>query len=862
MAERAEIVLSASDKTAAAFASAKRNLTALQAATVGTVAKFGAIGAGITAAIGTVAKAVSLVDPRPIFETADQLAKLSQRSGIAVENLSALQYAGKLADVSTEELADSVKKLNVNISAAARGEKEQAAAFRTIGVEVKDAAGNVRDADQVLGDIADRFSTYADGANKVALANALGGRSFEKLIPLLNGGRQGLADARAEAERFGAVISGDLAAKSEKFNDNITRLGVAADALKVAVAGGVIDALVEYSDEAVEAAKSSDLLGFSLRKLADVFTGKATREFVFGKALAESDFKLAQQRVDGLNARIEALQARLAQDPGNGGLLRQLQFLQSAAKAADSELAKLADSRKGEGLGTGNLSSAARAALFDKDRTPVPQPRQAPALPGAGGGASTAAADAEALLRKQLDGRLKLIADSLEEQRDLFQFNEQRLAELYAAGNLSIDAYFDKKAQAQTEFLAQQKAGFDAEIAALREAQAKQAKPQDRQDTENRIAEVMARQAKATREAGQAAEVAGTQRKRAAAEFEASLAALNAQILELQGDRFGAELLRNAEEVAKAQKLLAQGGGDPQRAQALATALELQTRFGQVQADTFRLTERAQAAEEAFLINAERLNLSRADTEAGILRLRDQSIAQLDELIERTARLAEVSTDPDLIAFYERLKLVRERAFDARDPGLQRFNQLAREAGETIASGFEVAIVSGRSLSEVIGEIDKQLVALITRDLVTQPLADSITGFIKGLGGGGTGGGAQTLLSGLFSSISGLFLHGGGVVGEAGTLRPMPAIALAGVPRYHSGGVVGLQPDEMHAVLKRGEEVLTQADPRHRDNGGRGAAQVMNYSPTFVLSGPMDRSTQLQISARALDGAQRAQRNR
>ena len=38
--------------------------------------------------------------------------------------------------------------------------------------------------------------------------------------------------------------------------------------------------------------------------------------------------------------------------------------------------------------------------------------------------------------------------------------------------------------------------------------------------------------------------------------------------------------------------------------------------------------------------------------------------------------------------------------------------------------------------------------------------------------------------------------------------------------KYHSGGVVGFAADEVPAVLKRNEEVLTENDPRHRFNGG------------------------------------------
>src|SRR4051812_48422924 len=124
MAEVAKITLSAEDKTSGAFASAIRNVKFLQT----TIAGLG-IGAGFKAFEQAARTALDVLDhfsPKGIIDAADQLGKLSQRTGIAVTSLDALQFAGKLADVTTEDLADSLKKLNVNIAAAARGEKEQA----------------------------------------------------------------------------------------------------------------------------------------------------------------------------------------------------------------------------------------------------------------------------------------------------------------------------------------------------------------------------------------------------------------------------------------------------------------------------------------------------------------------------------------------------------------------------------------------------------------------------------------------------------------------------------------------------------------------------------------------------------------
>ena len=51
----------------------------------------------------------------------------------------------------------------------------------------------------------------------------------------------------------------------------------------------------------------------------------------------------------------------------------------------------------------------------------------------------------------------------------------------------------------------------------------------------------------------------------------------------------------------------------------------------------------------------------------------------------------------------------------------------------------------------------------------------------------------------------------------------MPGWLFAGAARYHAGGIAGaapLKPGEVPAILKKGEEVITQQDPRHTMNGG------------------------------------------
>lgn len=102
---------------------------------------------------------------------------------------------------------------------------------------------------------------------------------------------------------------------------------------------------------------------------------------------------------------------------------------------------------------------------------------------------------------------------------------------------------------------------------------------------------------------------------------------------------------------------------------------------------------------------------------------------------------------------------------------------------------------------------------------LVQGLGGALTGLVNSLGstlsgifGGGSGGG------GIFSFVSSLF-HNGGIVGaNSGMSRRVPIGIFKQATRYHTGGIAGLAPNEVPAIMKKGEEVLTQSDPRHRDN--------------------------------------------
>lgn len=229
---------------------AEQNGKKMEAAFAGAKAAF----IGLGAALGTGA---ILSGIKTVIDGADQLQKASQKYGIAVEQLSALKYAGELSDVSLEAIGNGLKKLSVNMLDTAAGTGEAKDAFKALGMSVTDAAGGLKSSDQVLAEIADKFAGMEDGAGKTAIAVKLFGRAGADLIPLLNQGSKGLAEMKKEAEQLGAIVGGDLTRKSEEFNDNLTRLSRTFDALKVSLAGSILPDLVKFTGTLVEATKAS-----------------------------------------------------------------------------------------------------------------------------------------------------------------------------------------------------------------------------------------------------------------------------------------------------------------------------------------------------------------------------------------------------------------------------------------------------------------------------------------------------------------------------------------------------------------------------------------------------------------------------
>jgi len=183
------------------------------------------------------------------LENADQVGKLSQKTGELTEELSANVVAAKLGDVELRQLQLGYKTLGQQMAASSE-------VFRDLGINARAQDGSLRALGDVMGDVADKFAAMPDGAEKANAAVKLFGKSGLDLIPMLNDGRLGLEAMRSETERLGVLIDKNMAKSADHFGDELDKIKFAAQgvALEIArqllpdllrMAKGITDTIVE-----------------------------------------------------------------------------------------------------------------------------------------------------------------------------------------------------------------------------------------------------------------------------------------------------------------------------------------------------------------------------------------------------------------------------------------------------------------------------------------------------------------------------------------------------------------------------------------------------------------------------------------
>ena len=253
------------DQTSAAFNSIDSRIGAL-GLQVGTLVKsFGllAVAGGAAAFAGSI---------KSTIEFNDKLAKLSQSTGLAVETLAGLDFATSQAGTSLETTGKGLRSFSRLIDEAARGSKLAGEKISDLGLNFE-TLKNLKPEDQFFL-LADAIKGLSKEDRAVKLTAALGDR-MATLVPLLSGGADNLREFIAEGQKLNPVTA-EAAAESERFNDNLDKIGRNFSSLSVSATTELLPALVSISDEMTELADKGvtleSSLGFLGARFSDLFS--------------------------------------------------------------------------------------------------------------------------------------------------------------------------------------------------------------------------------------------------------------------------------------------------------------------------------------------------------------------------------------------------------------------------------------------------------------------------------------------------------------------------------------------------------------------------------------------------------------
>ena len=772
--------------------------------------------AAAAAATAFAAGAAAMI--RSGLQVVDAQAKLAQSLGTTVESIQVLERAGELAGVSMSGIEQATKDLTRRLSQAAAGTGPAVAALERLGLSA--SALLALPLDERVGRINQAIEDFVPAAERAAVAGQLFGEEGSIAISRIDTAT--LRQATQDVRDFGVVVSEQDADQIERTNDAISRLGLIWRGLSNQLAVAAAPALEAVADALAAISRTTGPLGQGIRLLFDnigrlASIAAAFAAFIAGRWVA--GMVVAAASVRGLATALVFLRGALIRT-GIGALI-------VAAGELIYQFGRLVQATGGFGAALGLLGDVAAEVW---DRIGLLAGVLKARIDAAWSGIQASIADA-------LQASLEAVVAFGNRTIGTFQGAFDAMVVIWsnlprAIGDLTIQAAnaliagLESMLNGAVDGINALLEGVNAGLAAIGIERVIDLVPDvDLGRIENEFAGAASRAGNAARDAFAAAFETDTF---AAPDFGLSAFAEDARAA-----------ANSARETATA---LGEMAGAP-----LASIAALREAMAGANTEIDNAAEATERLDEAFAAIGGAGGDAAGDGEGSA-----GSAARAAEA-SRAAGEAAASAATQAASGWA---AVREE--------LSRYASEAMDWGKGLGSALTSAF---RSAEDAIanfvtgGKIDfKALADSILADITRIAVRSAILGPLANALGGGSGG----LLGGFFGGGGGLFagiFHQGGVAGGPAQQRLVPALAFAGAPRFHDGGVAGLRADEVPAILQRGEMVLSRAQL-----AAIGAARetrppvnvVMNISTPDAGS---FRYAQGQIAADAARAMERARRN-
>ena len=156
---------------------------------------------------------------------ADEILSMSTKYGMSTDTLQEFSYMAELVDTDLGTITGSMTKLT-----KAMGSDSDA--FAKLGINIRNADGSMKSADQVFMEAIDALGEMESGVERDNVAMELFGKSAQDLNPLIEVGSEGIAAYAQEAHDMGAVLDEEALTSLGEMDDSFQRVEQAGIALK------------------------------------------------------------------------------------------------------------------------------------------------------------------------------------------------------------------------------------------------------------------------------------------------------------------------------------------------------------------------------------------------------------------------------------------------------------------------------------------------------------------------------------------------------------------------------------------------------------------------------------------------------
>lgn len=165
----------------------------------------------------------------------DDIAKTADKLGVSIAGLQEFRYAAERSGMSVGEFDTALQYLVKGAGETAAGVGMAKDVFKALGINVKDADGKLKSAEQLMAEVADAMERVPSATGKATIAYKLFGRSGMGMVNMLRGGSAGLVQLRKEARETGGLLSDEAARQSEVYQDRLLDVKRAFSGVQVGV---------------------------------------------------------------------------------------------------------------------------------------------------------------------------------------------------------------------------------------------------------------------------------------------------------------------------------------------------------------------------------------------------------------------------------------------------------------------------------------------------------------------------------------------------------------------------------------------------------------------------------------------------